>query len=74
MVSSFPYNLFPACEVESVLMPSHRPTEDDYFVGGDCEDERDGDDDDPSGRLTNGDGAGDSGEPMETGQFDDPEE
>ena len=49
------------------------PAEDDYFVGGDCEDGPE-DDDGPSGHLANGDGAGDSSEPMETGQFDDPEE
>ncbi|XP_043188877.1 methylosome subunit pICln-like [Amphibalanus amphitrite] len=47
--------------------------EDDYFVGGDCDAEGDGDDDE-SGPMSNGGGAGDSGEPMETGQFDDPEE
>ena len=56
------------------LTPFHLPAEDDYFVGGDCDDGDAGDDE--GGNMTNGGGAGDgeSGEPMETGQFDDPDE
>ena len=61
--------------VRSMQVAIHTPpwsSEDDYFVGGDCEDGAE--DDEDGGHMTNGGGAGDGGEPMETGQFDDPEE